>query len=650
MNINKVASSYVVALALFCAASMSFGSVYVDANSEAASPDGSESAPFKTIQEGVNAATTDGEVLVAPGEYPLGATLSVAKRIHIHATGENPRDTVIYAVNGDIRCLTMSSGALFSGFTVSNGFDTVQGGGAKLTGSSCISNCIVTCCRVESDSADVLGGGVYAAGKDSGGSSGAMVVDCVIDGCRAIQNATGSFHAYGGGIYNKGWSEVVRTTIRNCHVLASNSTSAKAYGGGLHAAGSYGTAAAFAAEGCLFADCTASNLVSAAKGVGGGACYDLTFLSDTNNRLVDSTASCCAASGDGGGVYGTSGGTTSKILTLQGSTFRGNVAGSNGGGVRCPSSQINKVFVDGCVIENNCAENGGGANIVGLVLSNSVVRANMATALGGGVHCGGEMYIGKCLFSGNAAGNIGGALYNNGVRMAVIADSTFSENTAIGDGAAVFAHQQYALKDARLDVRNLQVDGNVGKSALIFAPSKDGTADILLDACTIVGNVCTNTAVSLEYFDWAYRADRMFVCNTLFSGNTSTATPDAPDLIATMSSQWQNVTYSFLPTGAAAFENEDCHNVVGVADPLFADAENGDYRLKSKSPCVDVGFVDDWMYNATDHGTGEVIETPVGTYGVTLAFDKARPRVVDGNANIGCFGTALDSGMTIVVR
>lgn len=123
-----------IAFVSLCAAHMAFGTVYVDASSEAASPDGSEAAPFKTIQEGVNAVATAGEeVLVAPGEYPLTATLSVAgsKKMHIRATGTTPRDTVVYAANGDIRCLAMSNGSMFSGFTVSNGFDTAQGGGGE---------------------------------------------------------------------------------------------------------------------------------------------------------------------------------------------------------------------------------------------------------------------------------------------------------------------------------------------------------------------------------------------------------------------------------------------------------------------------------------------------------------------------------------
>lgn len=643
MNINKVASSYVVALASLCAASMSFGAIYVDANSGAASPDGSETAPFKTIQEGVNAASTDDEVLVAPGEYPLSATLSIAKQIHIHATGVNPRDTVIYPANGGIRCVELSSSALFSGFTVSNGFHATQGGGMNITGKACISNCIVTCCRVESSSATVMGGGVYVSGGYLS-DSGVMVVDSIIDNCRAVQNSTGSAHAYGGGIYNYQWSAIQRTTITNCHVLGTASSSANARGGGLYAVGGQNSSEkeVFTAEGCRLIGCTASNTVSAAKGLGGGAYYNTELLSPTNN-FADSLALCCSASGNGGGVW-------CKRTVILGSTFRNNAAGGDGGGLYHDGNG----FVSGSVFDGNSAANGGGANLNGgVALSNSVVRLNTTSALGGGIRQSGTTHIGNCLFDGNAAGTDGGGFYNGGLPASEVADSAFTGNLAGGDGAAIYAWQQYALKDTGLVLRNLLVGGNAGKSAALLSPGQggdNGTAAIHMDTCTIVNNTCTNTAVSLPYRNYSYSRDRMYICNTLFSNNSSVDSPGAPDLISTMSGIPQNVTYSFLPTGAAAFENEECHNVVGVADPLFADAANGDYRLKSKSPCKDVGFVDEWMSAAYDHGTGKVVEKSVGTYGVALSFEKARPLVANGKTNIGCFGVSLSSGWTIIVR
>lgn len=643
MKRSRAIIKQVAALSLTFASCMAFATVYVDSGSAAASPDGSESAPYKTIQEGVAGAAADDEVLVAPGEYPLIATLSVAKRIYIHATGANPRDTVIYAVNGDIRCVELSNGALFSGFTVSNGFHATQGGGMNITGKSCISNCIVTCCRVESSSATVMGGGVYVSGGYLS-DSGVMVIDSIIDNCRAVQNSTGSAHAYGGGIYNYQWSAIQRTTITNCHVLGTASSSANARGGGLYAVGGQNSSEkeVFTAEGCRLIGCTASNTVSAAKGLGGGAYYNTELLSPTN-RFVDSLALGCSASGNGGGVW-------CKRTVVRGSTFRSNAAGGDGGGLYHDGNGL----VYGSVLESNSAVNGGGANLNGgVALSNSVVRLNSASAFGGGIKQSGTTHIGNCLFYGNTAGTDGGGFYNGGLPASEVADSTFTGNLAGGDGAAIYAWQQYALKDTGLVMRNLLVGGNTGKSAVLLSPGQggdNGTAAIHMDTCTIVANTCTNTAVSLSYRNYSYSRDRMFICNTLFSSNTSVDTPGAPDLISTMSGVSQNVTYSFLPTGAAAFENEECHNVVGVADPRFADAENGDYRLKPKSPCSGSGLVDDWMYNATDHGTGKVIETPVGTYGVSLAYEKAQPLVVADKTSIGCFGVFPGAGLSIFVR
>ena len=181
MKRSKAIIKHVAALSLTFASCMAFATVYVDSGSAAASPDGSESAPYKTIQEAVASAVADDEILVAPGEYPITSTLTVSKRVNVQASAVNPRDTVVYAANGDVRCVELSNGALFSGFTVSNGFHATQGGGVNIAGKSCISNCIVTCCRVESSSATVMGGGVYVAGGYLS-DSGVMVVDSKLRG------------------------------------------------------------------------------------------------------------------------------------------------------------------------------------------------------------------------------------------------------------------------------------------------------------------------------------------------------------------------------------------------------------------------------------------------------------------------------------
>ncbi len=617
--------------------------VYVDSGSAASSPDGSESAPYKTIQEAVAAAVANDEILVAPGEYPITSTLTVGKRVNVRAAAVNPRDTVVYAVNGDIRCVELSNGSLFSGFTVSNGFHATQGGGMNITGKSCISNCIVTCCRVESSSATVMGGGVYVSGGYQS-DSGVMVVDSIIDNCRAVQNSSGSNHAYGGGLYNYQWSSVLRTTITNCHALAAASSSANVRGGGLYAVGGQNSSEmeVFTAEGCRFVGCTASNTVSAAKGLGGGAYYNAELLSPTNS-FTDSLALCCTASGNGGGVW-------CKRTVVRGSTFRSNAAGGDGGGLCHDGNGL----VIGSIFDGNSAANGGGANLNGgVALSNSIVRLNTAFALGGGIKQSGTTHIGNCLFDRNAAGTDGGGFYNGGLPASEVADSTFTCNLAGGDGAAIYAWHQYALKDTGLVVQNLLVHRNAGKSAVLLSPGQGGdggTAGIHMDACTIVDNTCTNTAVSLPYRNYSYSRDRMFIVNTLFSGNLSVSTPDSSDLISTMSGVPQNVTYSFLPAGAAAFGNEDYHNVIGVADPRFADAANGDYRLKSGSPCREAGLVADWMNDMTNHGTGKIAETVVGTYGITLAYEKMQPLVVEGKTNIGCFGSFDGAGLMLIVR
>jgi hypothetical protein len=151
-----------------------------------------------TIQAAVNQAEaafgpgTNCTVLVTNGPYLVSSPVTIGKAITVR--GFAGRGAVING-GGATRCVTINAtGAVFDGFTVSNGYittPTVQGAGIHVTGGT-VRNCTIThnVAHQASGTAAYLGVGVYA--------SAATVTNCMI-----LKNTclVGSSGARGGGMY-----------------------------------------------------------------------------------------------------------------------------------------------------------------------------------------------------------------------------------------------------------------------------------------------------------------------------------------------------------------------------------------------------------------------------------------------------------------
>jgi CSLREA domain-containing protein len=73
-----------------------------------------------------------------------------------------------------------------------------------------------------------------------------------------------------------------------------------------------------------------------------------------------------------------------------------------------------------------------------LALKNlTVAEGDDISDIGGGIYNGGTLEVTNSTFSGNSAGDSGGAIYNNGGTLEVT-NSTFSNNSAINDGGGIF--------------------------------------------------------------------------------------------------------------------------------------------------------------------------------------------------------------------
>jgi len=345
---------------------------YVSTNGLAVWPYNSWTDAATNIQDAVDAAlAADNIVLVTNGTYLLSSEISVGTAITVRSV--NGPDVTIVNGQGSCRGFNLGSTAcIIDGFTLTNSYDSGNGGGIYCEYSTIpvITNCTLSC-----NSAGSYGGGIYYG----------TLIDCTLSGnttsygggsCYSTLNnctISGNSAGYGGGSYNG--------TLVEC-TLSGNL--AKNNGGGSY----YGT----------LTDCMLSGNI--ATNYGGGSCYGtLNSCTISNNASVknygggsyDGMLTDCTLSGNsaewGGGSYnGTLNNCTlsdnishrfgggSQQGTLNNCTLFGNTAAYDGGG-SCYSTLNN------CTLYDNFAENGGGSR--GGILNNCIVWGNTVAYLYG---------------------------------------------------------------------------------------------------------------------------------------------------------------------------------------------------------------------------------------------------------------------------
>lgn len=187
--------------------------------------------------------------------------------------------------------------------------------------------------------------------------------------------------------------------------------------------------------------------------------------------------------------------------------------------------------ITNCVVEYN---SGGGLSVSEwshLSISKSIIRYNSANE-GGGIYCshGGSLDISDCVVANNEATNAGGGIFvQTKWNDAEIRNCTITQNTSheMGGGIYVWSQTSFSLTNSIVWGNNAQVSYD---DAFI--------QQVLLANITVI-NCCIKNRIQdiALIFEW------------------------------------------------------DIANIQGNIheDPLFVDAENGDYRLKSNSPALAMG-------------------------------------------------------------
>ncbi|HKX12766.1 MAG TPA: choice-of-anchor Q domain-containing protein, partial [bacterium] len=234
-----------------------------------------------------------------------------------------------------------------------------------------------------------------------------------------------------------------------------------------------------------------------------------------------------AGAGPGVSVIDGSGNGNNRIVTLDASVTGKSVSISGltiqGGNLSAEGSAIlvdrNSLSLSDCVLQNNQTNgaHGGAVMVAGVEATLSVDSCQFldnrvqGVGNGGAIYSNGSLFISNSTFSGNGTnagqGGKGGAIYLN-AGVAQVLNSTFSQNSADGDGGAI-----YNVSFNDLIVHNSVFDGNrnlsgVGIGGAIF---NEREALVLSDS-----DFTGNTAGGAIFNEGLMVADRCY-----FSGNSS---------------------------------------------------------------------------------------------------------------------------------
>lgn len=302
----------------------------------------------------------------------------------------------------------------------------------------------------------------------------------------------------------------------------------------------------------------------------------------------------------GGGFY-----LKNSAMTIRSCIIKSNESEDAGGGIHSVESNPS---VTHCLIENNkCGNQSGGGGMfngpgTSPVIDNCTFSSNEARGYDGTSQSyrygnGGGLYnalnssptITDCDFISNFAGR-GGALYNYQAEPNLL-NCLFEENLARWDAGAVMnSDASDSVFTNCIFWKNQGMNGGGVYNQL--------NAEIMLQSCTFVGNRCLFSSTSEGGAVFTEKGANALIINSIVWENM------APQISGL--SQY-DVAFSDIQGGS--------YDWIGNIDkdPEFVDPDNGDFRLRSTSPCIDSGF----------------------TYPLYLSdkdFDND-PRVVDGDSD-----------------
>ena len=410
---------------------------------------------------------------------------------------------------------------------------------------------------------------------------------------------------YGGGVYNRSYSDII---LENATITQNTAS----FGGGV--VNWLNTSPEF------------NNVViSNNHADAGGGMYN---YSNANPALNDVEISENHAwQGSGGGMFNNTSGPV-----IDGSVISGNISSIDGGGIF--STANSDITLTDVTITDNAAQNGGGifstggsdatitASTISLneattghgggmynyqsvaILDDVIVEANNAAQYGGGIANWNQApaQLTNVDIISNTAANAAG-LFNYDNSPALLTYVHISNNSTTGTGGGIYNYKNspsvlnYVIISNNTAIAggggiyNREASNAIITSSIIFSNTAQygggiynfNDASPILTNVTITGNVATTYGGGMSSDSASPQ-----VRNSIIFGNTADTGENNNNFIF----NGANPTFSY----SLVEDSEDGWQGIGTdggnnidADPLFTDAEDGDFSLVTESPAVNTG-------------------------------------------------------------
>lgn len=293
---------------------------------------------------------------------------------------------------------------------------------------------------------------------------------------------------------------------------------------------------------------------------------------------------------DGGGILCKN---SNAIITNN--TISYNTASWDGGGIYCGG----KTIIRDCNISNNSApnSNGGGicciSGLTPILITNCTIKNN-TSRFGSGIFIDNYATIANCVISGNSGDVFSGAIEGIEGRggQGQISNCIISDNTGAGLYAFDGSISNCIITNNSNDGGIYRCNGPISNCLIANNSTDDAGGGIEVTACSNTISNCTITGNgTYGIYSWFGSNAVFHNCLVWGNGNYQIAISDyglRPSSLTFLFCDVEGGTSS-----VQAILCDGCTVIWGDGnfdlDPCFIDAANGNYQLKTGSPCVNAG-------------------------------------------------------------